>query len=98
MTNIRYIDDYKITAEDLELLDWNNYDFIREAIVNKMAIVYPNGYEWTIGTENHEYKITTEAEDFEEGLEAFEVYMDGEFLGDGFSVEGVARITERIGA
>jgi hypothetical protein len=95
MTNIKYIDDYIITKEDLELSDWNNYDFIRNAIIDKMAVVSPSGYEWIIGTANHEYKITTEAEDFEEGLEAFKVYIDGEFFGDGFSIEGVARITER---
>lgn len=95
MTNIRYIDNYFLTAEDLELSDWSNYDFIRNAIIDKMAAGSPSGQEWIIGTANHEYKITTGAEDFEEDLEDFEIYMDGEFLAGGLSIEGVARITER---
>lgn len=97
MTNIKYIDDYMMTEADLTAEDWSNLDFLTEAIVNKMASFYPNGYEWIIGTANHEYKIRTESEEYRDDLDDFELYIDGEFYDGCFSLEGIARVIEREG-
>lgn len=97
MTNIRYIDDYIMTEVDRNAEDWSNLDFLKEAICNKMASFYPNGYELIIGTANHEYLICTESEEYSDELEDFELYIDGEFYDGCFSLEGIARVIERKG-